>query len=87
MKQLIETSAYKRFFMHRTSHWLGMDVHDVGAYFVEGKPRALEPGMVLTVEPGIYIAPDDATVPVRVARHRGPHRGRRPGHERRIQRC
>jgi Xaa-Pro aminopeptidase len=61
--KLIETEAYKRFFMHRTSHWLGMDVHDVGAYFDSGKPRRLEPGMVLTVEPGIYIAPDDDTVP------------------------
>jgi Xaa-Pro aminopeptidase len=61
--KLIETEAYKRFFMHRTSHWLGMDVHDVGAYFEAGKPRRLEPGMVLTVEPGIYIAPDDETVP------------------------
>jgi Xaa-Pro aminopeptidase len=49
--------------MHRTSHWLGMDVHDVGAYFESGKPRRLEPGMVLTVEPGIYIAPDDDSVP------------------------
>jgi Xaa-Pro aminopeptidase len=64
VKHLIDTNQYKRFFMHRTSHWLGMDVHDVGAYFVEGKARALEPGMVLTVEPGIYISPDDATVPV-----------------------
>jgi Xaa-Pro aminopeptidase len=62
-EQAIETGQYKRFFMHRTSHWLGMDVHDVGAYFVDGKPRGLEPGMVLTVEPGIYIAPDEATVP------------------------
>jgi Xaa-Pro aminopeptidase len=62
-EKLIETGDYKRFFMHRTSHWLGMDVHDVGAYFVDGKARALEPGMVLTVEPGIYIAPDDAGVP------------------------
>jgi Xaa-Pro aminopeptidase len=44
--------------MHRTSHWLGMDVHDVGAYYVGGKPRPLAPGMVLTVEPGIYIAKD-----------------------------
>jgi Xaa-Pro aminopeptidase len=59
---LIESEAYKRFFMHRTSHWLGMDVHDVGAYFQAGAPRRLEPGMVLTVEPGIYIAPDDDTV-------------------------
>jgi Xaa-Pro aminopeptidase len=61
-EKLVETDGYRRFFMHRTSHWLGMDVHDVGAYFVDGKPRPLEPGMVLTVEPGIYIAPDDATV-------------------------
>jgi Xaa-Pro aminopeptidase len=62
VKQLIESEGYKRFFMHRTSHWLGMDVHDVGAYFEGGKARVLEPGMVLTVEPGIYIAPDDETV-------------------------
>jgi Xaa-Pro aminopeptidase len=53
--KLIETEAYKPFYMHRTSHWLGMDVHDVGRYFIGGKPRQLEPGMVLTVEPGIYI--------------------------------
>jgi len=46
----------RAFFMHGTSHWLGMDTHDVGAYRIEGKPRALEPGMVLTVEPGIYFA-------------------------------
>src|SRR5580692_9245262 len=63
-EKIIEAGDYKRFFMHRTSHWLGMDVHDVGAYFVDGKPRALEPGMVLTVEPGIYIAPDEPSVPV-----------------------
>jgi Xaa-Pro aminopeptidase len=62
LDKLMETGAYKRFFMHRTSHWLGMDVHDVGLYFVDGKPRPLEAGMVLTVEPGIYIAPDEATV-------------------------
>jgi Xaa-Pro aminopeptidase len=62
-EKLIETEGYKRFFMHRTSHWLGMDVHDVGSYYEGGKPRPLEAGMVLTVEPGIYIAPDDATVP------------------------
>ncbi len=62
-EELVKTEAYKRFYMHRTSHWLGMDVHDVGGYFEAGKPRPLEPGMVLTVEPGIYIAPDDDTVP------------------------
>ncbi len=44
--------------MHRTGHWLGMDVHDVGEYKVGGEWRVLEPGMVLTVEPGLYIAPD-----------------------------
>jgi Xaa-Pro aminopeptidase len=61
-EKVIEEGAYKRFFMHRTSHWLGMDVHDVGTYFVDGKPRPLESGMVLTVEPGIYVAPDEDTV-------------------------
>jgi Xaa-Pro aminopeptidase len=59
---LLESEGYKRFFMHRTSHWLGMDVHDVGAYFVDGKPRALGGGMVLTVEPGVYISPDETSV-------------------------
>ncbi len=59
---LIEKEEYKPFYMHRTSHWLGMDVHDVGAYFVAGKPRELSPGMVLTVEPGIYIARDNENV-------------------------
>ena len=49
--------------MHRTSHWLGMDVHDVGDYYVDGKPRPLAPGMVLTIEPGIYVAEDDETAP------------------------
>lgn len=55
--------SYKRFFPAKTSHWLGLDVHDVGDYRVDGEPRMLEPGMVLTVEPGIYIAPDDMSVP------------------------
>lgn len=54
----INDQSYRRFYMHGTSHWLGMDVHDVGAYIRDGKARALEPGMVLTVEPGLYIAPD-----------------------------
>lgn len=53
---LIEDEAYKRYFMHGTGHWLGMDVHDVGAYYTGGESRALMPGMVLTVEPGIYVA-------------------------------
>ena len=52
---LIRSQAYKRFFMHRTGHWLGLDVHDVGDYKVGGEWRVLEPGMALTVEPGIYV--------------------------------
>jgi Xaa-Pro aminopeptidase len=52
---LIRSEAYRRFYMHRTGHWLGMDVHDVGDYKVGGAWRVLEPGMVLTVEPGLYI--------------------------------
>jgi Xaa-Pro aminopeptidase len=52
----ISELRYKPYFMHKTSHYLGMDVHDVGAYFIAGKPRPLEAGMVITVEPGIYIS-------------------------------
>jgi Xaa-Pro aminopeptidase len=55
---LIEDKKYEPFYTHRTSHWLGMDVHDVGHYYVDGEPRPLEPDFVLTVEPGIYIATD-----------------------------
>ena len=61
--QLVKDEAYKPFFMHKTSHWLGMDVHDVGNYYLGGKARGLEPGMVLTVEPGIYIGKDYDKVP------------------------
>ncbi len=56
-RQLIRDGAYRRFYMHRTGHWLGMDVHDVGEYKQDGRWRALQPGMVLTVEPGLYIPP------------------------------
>ena len=49
--------------MHRTSHWLGIDVHDVGKYKLQDRWRSLEPGMVLTVEPGLYVAEDEAGVP------------------------
>jgi len=59
---LIVNEAYKAFYMHRAGHWLGMDVHDVGEYKVGGEWRVLEVGMTLTVEPGIYIAPDNQTV-------------------------
>lgn len=58
LDEVMEEQRYKDFFMHKTSHWIGMDVHDVGAYFTDGEPRPLEPGMVLTIEPGIYVATD-----------------------------
>jgi Xaa-Pro aminopeptidase len=58
----IREQTYHRFYMHKTGHWLGLDVHDVGDYRVDGEFRELEPGMVLTVEPGIYIAPDAKSV-------------------------
>ena len=53
---LIANDKYRAYYMHNTSHWLGLDVHDVGTYRVDGEPRPLEPGMVLTVEPGLYVA-------------------------------
>ncbi len=56
---LIEAEAYKRFYMHRTGHWLGMDVHDAGEYKLKGEWRPLVPGMTFTVEPGLYIRPAD----------------------------
>jgi Xaa-Pro aminopeptidase len=56
------SQAWRHFYMHRTGHWLGLDVHDVGDYKVGGAWRVLEPGMVLTVEPGIYVAPDNREV-------------------------
>jgi Xaa-Pro aminopeptidase len=61
--ELVAREAYKPYYMHRTSHWLGLDVHDVGSYSREGAPRPLEPGMVLTIEPGLYVAPDAEAAP------------------------
>lgn len=60
---LVREGAYRPYYMHRTSHWLGLDVHDVGAYSTQGKPRPLEPGMVFTVEPGIYVPADAEQAP------------------------
>ena len=61
---LIKENAFRRYYMHRTSHWLGLDVHDVGNYKLpDGNPRPLEAGMVFTIEPGIYIAADDDQAP------------------------
>ena len=54
-EEIIETGSYSKFYMHRIGHWLGMDTHDVGSYKVDGDWRALEKGMVMTIEPGIYI--------------------------------
>ncbi len=64
-KELHESGDYRKFYMHKTGHWLGLDVHDVGDYQVHGQSRLLEPGMALTIEPGIYIPPDAADVPER----------------------
>ena len=63
LREVIEGGLYQPWYMHRTSHWLGMDVHDVGAYEIDNKPRPLEPGMVLTVEPGLYFAPTTPGTP------------------------
>jgi len=60
---VIESGAYRQFYMHRTGHWLGMDVHDCGDYKRDGAWRVLEPGMVLTVEPGCYIRPGENVPP------------------------
>jgi Xaa-Pro aminopeptidase len=61
-EDLIKTERQRRFFMHGTGHWLGMDVHDVGRYKLDGQARPFLPGMVMTVEPGLYIAPDSEGV-------------------------
>jgi len=60
--QLIKAEAYRDFYMHKTGHWIGIDVHDVGKYKIKDKWRLLKPGMITTIEPGIYIAPDNKRV-------------------------
>ena len=65
LEEIIQTESFRQFYMHGTGHWLGMDVHDVGTYKANGEWRAYEEGMVVTVEPGLYIAPDDETVDVK----------------------
>jgi len=62
LEKNITAGHYKRFYRHKTGHWLGLDVHDVGEYRIDGESRLLEPGMTFTVEPGLYVAPDDQTV-------------------------
>jgi Xaa-Pro aminopeptidase len=62
-KKLIEEAGYKKFYMHRLGHYLGMDVHDVGRYHDDGESRPVEAGVVMTVEPGLYIAADAPDIP------------------------
>lgn len=62
LEALLKDEAYKPYFMHGTGHWLGMDVHDVGVYKVNGQWRTLQPGMVVTVEPGLYISQEQTEV-------------------------
>lgn len=65
LQQCLKSRAYSRFYMHKTGHWLGLDTHDVGDYQLAGDYRLLEPGMVFTIEPGLYIAPGSKGVPAR----------------------
>lgn len=62
LERNIAEGHYRRFYRHKTGHWLGLDVHDVGDYRIEGESRLLEPGMVFTIEPGLYVSPDDTSV-------------------------
>ena len=62
-EEILGSGGYRRFYPHNTSHWLGLDVHDVGLYYQDGTPRSLEPGMVFTIEPGFYVQPSDLEVP------------------------
>ena len=62
LEKNISEERYKRFYRHKTGHWIGLDVHDVGEYRIDGESRLLEPGMVFTIEPGLYISPDDTSV-------------------------
>ena len=62
LKAALANGDYKRFYRHKTGHWLGLDVHDVGEYRIDGESRLLEPGMAFTIEPGLYIPADDAGV-------------------------
>lgn len=63
LAQILDQQLYKPWYMHNTSHWLGLDVHDAGDYTAGAEPRPLEEGMCLTVEPGLYFPPDDERVP------------------------
>lgn len=62
LKKNVADGTYKRYYRHKTGHWIGLDVHDVGEYRIDGESRLLEPGMVFTIEPGLYVPPDDTRV-------------------------
>ena len=65
LEKNLASGEYRRYYRHKTGHWLGLDVHDVGDYRIDGESRLLEPGMVFTIEPGLYIPPDDTSVPAK----------------------
>ncbi|MDO5506498.1 MAG: aminopeptidase P N-terminal domain-containing protein [Pseudoxanthomonas suwonensis] len=65
LERNIADGSYKRFYLHKTGHWIGLDVHDVGEYRIDGLSRLLEPGMVFTIEPGLYVRHDDTSVDAR----------------------
>ena len=62
LEKNLADGSYRRYYRHKTGHWLGLDVHDVGEYRIEGESRLLEPGMVFTIEPGLYVSQDDTSV-------------------------
>jgi Xaa-Pro aminopeptidase len=63
LDEVLESGEYKKYYMHKIGHYLGMDVHDVGTYYLDGKKRKLEDGMVITIEPGLYFDPTDKSIP------------------------
>ncbi|OCC28850.1 Metallopeptidase family M24 [Leptospira interrogans serovar Canicola] len=63
MDFILEQNTFKKYYMHRTSHYLGMDVHDVGSYYKDGASWSLQDGQVITIEPGLYFDPTDLTIP------------------------
>ena len=69
VEDTVRMHHYREFFMHGTGHWLGMDVHDAGAYGIEGRPRPLAPGMAFTVEPGLYVDSDRSEIELRMFEH------------------
>src|SRR5690606_13474887 len=67
LEKNLSEERYRRFYRHKSGHWLGLDVQDVGDYRIDGESRLLEPGMVFTIEPGLYVMPDDTSVHERLS--------------------